>query len=243
MTYATQEWVRGLELPRAPKTVLAALAGHQNRKTGDCFPSHETLAKDTGYSERTVRRYVSWLRDAGLISTARRFKNDGRVSTHNYSFAVDWNSLTSGQADHRTERPQDKKDVTTGQKAQLVPLIEEPEEEPEVNAHPATFAEFWIVWPRSESKKTAEKAWASAIKREKPDVILAAAIAYATHPNRTAKQYVPYGATWLNKDLWNDPLPEAPQQPQQRTLTRAEQNLALAHQMRAEQASQKGIAS
>jgi hypothetical protein len=36
-----------------------------NRKTGACFPAHETLAAVLGVNEKTVRRYLDELRGAG----------------------------------------------------------------------------------------------------------------------------------------------------------------------------------
>jgi hypothetical protein len=42
-------------------------------------------------------------------------------------------------------------------------------------------------------------------------VILAAAAAYAGSPHRPEREFVPYGATWLNKRRWEDPLPEGPE--------------------------------
>ena len=248
MVYATQEWVRGLELPRAPKTVLAALATHQNRKSGDCFPGHETLAKDTGYSLRSVRRHVSWLRNAGLINVTHRAPGGVRKSD-SYTFNVEWTAeptgqtdrVPTGQTDQWPNRPVAKKDNPTGQKVQSVPLYIEPEEEPEeVNAQRDLFAEFWIVWPRSESKKPAAEAWAKAIKRADPEKILAAANAYANHPDRVAKRFVPYAATWLNQDRWTDPLPEA-DEPQHRA-SGPQANLEYLRRMQQQQGDQKGIA-
>lgn len=40
------------------------------------------------------------------------------------------------------------------------------------------------------------------------DTIYEAARQYSLHPHRVAKQFVPYAATWLNGERWNDPLPE-----------------------------------
>lgn len=243
MSYATTEWVRALDVPRAQKTVLTALAGHQNRKTGLCCPGHSTLAKDTGYSERTVRRHLSWLREAKLITTEARFIG-GKKSSDGYVFNLEWVDMASGQVGQRPKRPEAKKDVASGQNLQVVPLIDEPEEEPEVlMPKPIVgFAQFWIVWPRKDSKKTAESAWNKAIKRADPALIVEMANAYANHPDRPAKQFVPYGATWLNAERWNDPLPEAPEADRQR-LSQPQRNLELVREMERAANSDKEIAS
>jgi hypothetical protein len=87
-----------------------------------------------------------------------------------------------------------------------------------------TFSDFWDAWPKSNGKKAAEAAWAKAIKRASPEAIVQAAIDYAAAPHRPAIQFVPYGATWLNGDLWEDDLPQAPEA--ERKPTRSDENLA-----------------
>lgn len=86
--------------------------------------------------------------------------------------------------------------------------------EVEKSAHlPAgvTFDDFWNIWPRKDKRKDAETAWNSAKRRAAPEVIVRVAAEYAAHPYRPAKQFVPYGATWLRGDCWKDPMPEAPE--------------------------------
>lgn len=99
-----------------------------------------------------------------------------------------------------------------------------------VNAHltaGVTFDDFWSVWPRKDKRKDAETAWNSAVKRADPARIVDVAAEYANHPHRAAKQFVPYGATWLRGDCWNDPMPEAPE-PDRTTTRRHASDDALA---------------
>lgn len=70
------------------------------------------------------------------------------------------------------------------------------------------FEIFWKIWPRKESKATAVKSWAKAIKKVSPDEIIKAATDYAKHPNNADKKFVPYAATWLNQERWQDELPK-----------------------------------
>ena len=84
----------------------------------------------------------------------------------------------------------------------------------EESAHLAvgvSFDDFWNVWPRKDKRKDAETAWASAIKRVAPQTIVDVATEYSAHPHRVARQFVPYGATWLRGDCWNDPMPLPPE--------------------------------
>lgn len=71
---------------------------------------------------------------------------------------------------------------------------------------PDLFEQFWKAYPRKAVKKTARQSWARAIKREKPEVIAAAAERMANDPNLpTDETKIPHPATWLNQDRWNEP--------------------------------------
>jgi len=65
------------------------------------------------------------------------------------------------------------------------------------------FAEFWAAYPRKVAKGAAGKAWAKAVKLASPEVIIAAASAYAADPQRNP-QYTKHPATWLNGQCWSD---------------------------------------
>jgi len=76
------------------------------------------------------------------------------------------------------------------------------------------FIDWYLEYPRKESKAAAEKAYAKARKKASHDELIAGAVRYATDPNREA-QYTKLPATWLNAGCWEDgPLPprNAPQQ-------------------------------
>lgn len=70
------------------------------------------------------------------------------------------------------------------------------------------FDRFWAAYPRKDAKRKAEQAWRSAIKREKPDVILAGLARFRFEDD---PKFIPYPATWLSQDRWADepPVPGA----------------------------------
>jgi hypothetical protein len=75
-------------------------------------------------------------------------------------------------------------------------------------AEPDLFDEFWNTYPLKRDKAPARKAWAKAIKKSPPGVIINGAVAYRDDPNRE-DAYTKYPATWLNAESWSDgPLPE-----------------------------------
>lgn len=72
-----------------------------------------------------------------------------------------------------------------------------------------SFAEFWSMWPRSEGKAAAVKAWAKAARKIDPLDLLARVGVYAYHPDRPALEFVPHASTWLNGERWMDGPPVA----------------------------------
>ena len=54
------------------KHVLTLLAWHENEKTGQCCPSIETLARESGGSTRSVQRGLKELRAKGIIPDDHR---------------------------------------------------------------------------------------------------------------------------------------------------------------------------
>ena len=70
------------------------------------------------------------------------------------------------------------------------------------------FDDFWKLYPRQVCKKPAEKAWKSAIRRERPETIIAAVRKYAAERHGKDQQFTCHAATWLNQDRWQDYRPQ-----------------------------------
>lgn len=73
------------------------------------------------------------------------------------------------------------------------------------------FDTFWREYPKKKSKGTAQKAFAKALKRTTFDTIMTAlrALKVTQDWTKNGGQYVPYPATWLNADGWNDEVGSA----------------------------------
>jgi hypothetical protein len=65
------------------------------------------------------------------------------------------------------------------------------------------FDKFWEIYPKRIAKADAVKAWNKAIKRKSPDELLKLTKVYSEGklPDMT---YIPYPASWLNKELYED---------------------------------------
>jgi Helix-turn-helix domain len=59
---------------------------HLNQKTGECFPSYQTIAKKLHIDRGTVIRYVKKLKAFNLLDPQLRFKEDGSPTSNQYNF-------------------------------------------------------------------------------------------------------------------------------------------------------------
>lgn len=170
--------------------------------------SYGSLSVKARVSRSTLIRLLAKLRETGLIEQTRGVK--GRPNE--FRIAVPWveksgSNLEPNAGDSVSSATDEVSSETLfglNPDVRSSPIRNHVEDV--VNAH--DFESFWSAWPRKNSRKDAEKAWAKAIKKASPEVIIGAARAYASSPYRPEKQFVPYGASWLNGERWNDPLPE-----------------------------------
>jgi Helix-turn-helix domain len=86
--------IENSSIARAPHIGLAVLGAlviiksHLNRKTGQCNPSYNTLAKEAGVDRSTMIRYVKRLKAVNLIDPRLRFRDDGGYAANHYQFSA-----------------------------------------------------------------------------------------------------------------------------------------------------------
>ena len=98
MSFAAQKWALTLTVGSSTaKAVLLALAYYAD-EDGCCWPSQETVAKDTEFTSRAVRSAIAKLEDLGLIRCEKRHRKDG-------SRASDTITLKVGSEPNRKEIP------------------------------------------------------------------------------------------------------------------------------------------
>ena len=225
---AVPNWmIRDRSIPRNAVLVYASLSSRAGM--GAIFPSQATIAEEAGVSERTVRNMIVELEERGLIVRHRRTTKGKKRVTDGYTLHPNGVPANSAGSSDLPE----SKDVSTGNEQQCVPLIEVDKEEVDKDlASVVPFDDFWAVWPRKESKKNALAAWAKAVKKIDAQSIVDAATAYASSPFVPEVRFVPYAATWLNGERWNDPLPSAPANGKQSAVEAGRGALALLAQRR-----------
>ena len=89
-----------------------------------------------------------------------------------------------------------------------------PASEPTSNPEPPSeeFENWWATYPRKVGKRKAETAWKSALTRTDVETLNAATQQFADHHKQacTESRFIPHATTWLNRDGWNDELPQVP---------------------------------
>ena len=73
---------------------------------------------------------------------------------------------------------------------------------------PSRFPDWWAIWGKKKAKGDAEKAYKAALKKISHDDLMAKTRAYWDHvkASGTDLTYVPYPATWLRAEQWDDDL-------------------------------------
>ena len=82
----------------------------------------------------------------------------------------------------------------------------------EKEKYPQQFETWWKTYPRKVAKPKALTAWKSALKRTNEQTLTEATQRFAQHHKQahTEPRFIPHPTTWLNRDGWNDELPQAP---------------------------------
>jgi helix-turn-helix protein len=73
----------------AELAVHRCLLSHLNDKTGECFPSQDTLCAETRFSRRTVQRALDGLRMQGIWDWRARANTRGRGRAGNRYWLID----------------------------------------------------------------------------------------------------------------------------------------------------------
>jgi DNA-binding transcriptional MocR family regulator len=77
-----------IEVPPGERLILWAICLHHHDATGECFPSYDTLAQETGFQRRKVIYAVDELSENGLIFIQGRRVNGHQGSNHFVLFGL-----------------------------------------------------------------------------------------------------------------------------------------------------------
>lgn len=207
------------------RVVLLAIADMQSDI--GAWPSIATLAKMTNSSERSVQRDIRHLEEIGELIVLNREAPTRSVHKSNLYWvnlpSIAHKHFIDDEVTNEANEVTNEVDEVTNNADEVTPVgmisLTRTLIEPLKNLYPqnefegekiwSKFIEFYNLYPRKNGKQDAFKAFKKVIKNESFDVILAGVIRLANDPNKPAKQYLPYPATWLNAGGWEDePYPE-----------------------------------
>jgi hypothetical protein len=188
-TRLPNRWLRDEKLSLKAIGLLAQLQSH----SVGWKVSINTLAKTNRVGIDYIRAAILELEQAGYLIRSQQRDNRNRFGESFWQTA-DPSSGFPSSAFPLSENPTTKK--TNNKNEQEEEVI-------------ALFYEFWQIYPRRVAVASARKAFYKVVTLENAKQVLEGAARLANDPNLPAAQFVPYPATWLNREGWNDdPYPE-----------------------------------
>lgn len=211
------------------KLWLAAFAESANDKTRQGWPPREELASRADVSPSRASNIATALIGEGVLRRDRGGNRSGPAKytlleltpvgvlkkgspkTHS-SGPGKGSPSTNPQPQVKGSRDPGKGSRSTPQPAETgslplksIPLINTPPARKRAEYDDPAWREFWLAYPRKTAKRTAWRAWLSAMNRDAdPAAVVKAAIAYATERGGQDPNYTKHPATWLNGDCWLD---------------------------------------
>lgn len=187
--------------------VFVALTCRMHHETGQCWPSLNTLAEESGCSISSVRRALDGLRDKGEILITGRARNDGG-QTSNIFTVVRYGGLSQGTPPllHQNTPPALREQRTKAIELESVELENTCSPSAVAPVEPDTFEAWWDLYPRKVGKPRAQAAYKTSLKRKgvTPQLLLDALSEQLPTLVAADKKFQPHPTTWLNQGRWGD---------------------------------------
>lgn len=209
------------EVTSTAKNLYGVLDGY-SRKFNRAFPFRSTLAKDIGRCERTVDRAVKELERFSLIHVARRGKklsNVYHLPDHEWMGKSESTFVSTHPVDNYhsestllSEKGGGESTFVSTPQYEIIRLIDNNTEETLKNE----FEEWFVVYPRRQSRGKAFPAFVDARKHTSLDILIRKAKSYARQRERIVSAargkdsnsnqdlYTRMAHTWLANHGWED---------------------------------------
>jgi hypothetical protein len=202
------EWVLNLPISDRALRLYVLLLRYADNHTHKAFPSRETLSKRMACSTSSVDRATQELIDHGAVSKSQRMNSSLVYTVHINQTGSSQVARGVVMGDEGGSSPVQRGVVTGDDLTRTTEL--EPEELYLQQDVKEAFDQFWQVYPKHLQKGEARKAFFRAANRLGGVApILDGVARMVVDPNLPPKQFIPYPATWLNREGWDDePFPE-----------------------------------
>jgi uncharacterized protein YdaU (DUF1376 family) len=175
---------------------------------------YELAAKECGMSTRTCRKFVESFPEVCLLDGDSIVFPRLREYWHELQERRENQSLAGQRGNEKrwgkSSQPDSGPDRSSSSSSSSLSIKEEEKNKPLCSPNPGervdeSFDSFWKAYPKRVAKKAAIKAWKK-IKPEHHQAILKAVAAWSRDENWTKDngQFIPYPASWLNDERWND---------------------------------------
>lgn len=183
-----------------PKGVLMVLANYANADD-DSYPGIDRIAHESEQSPATVKRNIEKLIDKRLISRHARGAQDGGRLSNRYHL----NRGVSAQSELFGFQLNSGGVLAHLDGGFSSPVSQEPIEPKNLSKESLDrFEEWYRIYPRHSAKADAVKAWKKATKKTDPDLIIGATRLFVGRCKNADPKFIPYPATWLNREQWTD---------------------------------------
>lgn len=192
-TQVPNEWIRDRRLSLKAKGLLAQLLSHA---TGWEI-SINRLASVNNCGRDLIRAAVEELEAAGYLERLEQSREGGRFSDRTWITSEPSAGLPS------SEKPLSEKPSSVNATTKKT-ILKKTIDKKTISKSESDFEEFYSLYPRKVGKATARKAFEKALANNDVEVIFDGVRRLVEDPNLPDTQFIPYPATWLNREGWND---------------------------------------
>lgn len=195
-TQIPNAWLRDSRMSYKARGLLAELLSH----AVGFQVSIDRIARSGRDGRDAIASAIKELESFGYLTRSQDRNPDGTLS-HTVWTTCDPETAPQQGSRPQTDNPATAKPATANQ------LYKNTEyKNTEIKNMPTAnvFDNFWLIYPRRVGKGSAQKAFAKAIESTSVDEVMAGANRLANDPNLPLIQFIPYPATWLNREGWND---------------------------------------
>jgi hypothetical protein len=200
-TQIPNSWARDERLGYRARGILLLLMSHQD----GWKITLEHLANDGPDGITSVRTAIAQLQESGYL-TRNVIRNGNRIEGSEWIISDPFEKETPKEdlsSDFLTLENLTSENLTS-ENLTLKKTIDI--EHYKKENYMLDFEKFWEVYPRKVGKGAALTSFKKAVKKTEASVIIGAVIDYVQSGKMPDMQYIPYPATWLNQERWNDDL-------------------------------------
>tara|TARA_R100000544_G_scaffold36279_1_gene24321 strand:- start:38 stop:703 length:666 start_codon:yes stop_codon:yes gene_type:complete len=157
---------------------------------GKCYPSLETIAKNSGLSVKTVWRSINYLDENNFINKVSGSKG-----------------ISNKYIVHcPLEKEMNEKDMDSQSNKVVLSIdnFSKDNNSTYLDSQSTSFDFFWSIYPRKIAKANARKAFQTALTKTEAYRINEGLIRMVEANKNTEMKFIPHPATWLNGERWED---------------------------------------